>query len=202
MKKGILRLSVVLLVSIITFSGCTKKGEDDPFLSMRSRTSRLAGEWTLSEYEITYTENNSTWGTYTSKTVYNGATYSRTYTQDGNSSTSDPVIYSESLTIEKDGTWQHSSVEEGEISGSTGNWMWASKNKDLDLKDKEAVILTEASSTYNGETSTYTGIPDEGNIMVIKQLANKELVFEYSYSETDSDGDTYSVNGTRTYTQN
>ena len=57
MKKNLLKFSVTLFIIVIAFSGC-KKGEDDPFISFRSRDSRIIGVWALQS--STYTETNQT----------------------------------------------------------------------------------------------------------------------------------------------
>ncbi len=51
MKKGILRLSVVLLVSIMTFSGCSKY-EEGPSISLRTKKARMANEWVYEKYIV------------------------------------------------------------------------------------------------------------------------------------------------------
>ena len=52
-------LAIALIFSsLLVFTGC-RKGEDDPFLSFRSRTARLTGEWKLKSGEIVYTGTDS-----------------------------------------------------------------------------------------------------------------------------------------------
>src|SRR5687768_220910 len=46
---------LIALVFISLFFTTCKKGEDDPFLSLRSRTNRLAGEWRLSTGKVLIT---------------------------------------------------------------------------------------------------------------------------------------------------
>ncbi len=52
-------VAIILLALPIVFSGC-KKGDEDPFLSFRSRKARLCGTWTVSNLnsEIVRKENN------------------------------------------------------------------------------------------------------------------------------------------------
>lgn len=57
MKK---RISFLLLATLILtlplLSGCTKKGEEDPFISLRSRKDRIVGKWMIKEYALSYTD--------------------------------------------------------------------------------------------------------------------------------------------------
>jgi hypothetical protein len=52
------KLIVLLIVtaSIILQPGCTRKGDDDPALSLRTRKARLVGKWKLETAEGTYSE--------------------------------------------------------------------------------------------------------------------------------------------------
>lgn len=195
MKKSIFRLAMVALVGVIVFGSCTKKGEDDPFMSFRSRKARLAGEWVLSSVDMT-SVNSYGGSSYSSQTSYNGTVM--TYSSDGYSSTS---VYSEDLTIEKDGTYSMSTIDDGDASTEDGNWMWIDKNKNQDLKNKEAVLFARTSSFSSNGSSTYSGKSNFSDAVVIQRLSNKELVILFDYSSIDSDGDTYSSSGTMTYTQ-
>jgi hypothetical protein len=59
MKNFSLRLLViaVLVSSLASLNGC-RKGEEDPFLSLRSRKARIAGTWTATSYEESSTYLN------------------------------------------------------------------------------------------------------------------------------------------------
>ncbi len=179
---------------VIAFSGC-KKGEDDPFLSLRSRTARLAGEWKLSSADLSVTSGSSTY-----HYVYNGSILTITNTYSGHSST-DTYSYTESFTIDKDGTYSKSYTAGGETGSQNGVWIWVEDNKELELANKEAFIVSRTSETSDGSTVTYSGAtlqPDAMN--VIKKLANKEMVIVFD--ETQVDGSTTSTTkGTYTYTQ-
>ncbi len=49
-------LLVIITFTIIFHPGCTRKGEDDPVISFRTRKSRLVGKWKLETAEGTYSE--------------------------------------------------------------------------------------------------------------------------------------------------
>jgi hypothetical protein len=75
-------ITVMALVAVTTFTGC-KKGEEDPFISLRSRTSRITGEWLVNSFETTENSTNSSstnnvtsTGSTTQTHKYDGTTYS------------------------------------------------------------------------------------------------------------------------------
>lgn len=188
MKNGILRVSfaVIAIAGLSAITGC-KKGENDPFLSLKSRTARIAGEWKLSEGTITETQTSGGFTdtdvtTYTSSTVSNGG-FTSTYT--------------ETLTIEKDGTFEVVIVEDGNTNTIKGNWYFSGKSKDIDLKKKEAIIFSELQYISSGGTSTYTGLYAD-QILLIDQLKNKEIIFKgmITYSDSDGDGGSYAYDRT------
>lgn len=49
---NIFAVAIIAALAMPTLNSC-KKGEEDPFLSLKTRKARVAGEWTLSTYEIT-----------------------------------------------------------------------------------------------------------------------------------------------------
>jgi hypothetical protein len=80
--------------------------------------------------------------------------------------------------------------------------MFAGKNKDAELKNKEAVILTitEVTTTTGGSSSTTTVTnPDNGFIWTIDQLKNDEMIVKYSTSTTSA-GSTTSQDVSWTFT--
>jgi hypothetical protein len=168
MKKNAFKLALILFIGILTLEGC-KKGENDPFLSLRSRDARITGEWKLAEYEST-SINSSTWGgsTNTTTTVnkFDGTLW--TWTSGGNTNS---YSYSQTLTIEKDGTYFYKQVADGDTTEETGRWSWLS-----DAKNKTRILL------------------DGMGIFYIDQLKNSEVVFteETEDKDMDSDGNMWS----------
>ncbi|HRH63758.1 MAG TPA: hypothetical protein PLI68_10565, partial [Bacteroidia bacterium] len=76
------KLVLVVLAAVSVLPAC-KKGEEDPFLSLRSRKSRVAGEWTVESREEKVTTSKispSVNSTSTETTTVNGSTYTYTYT--------------------------------------------------------------------------------------------------------------------------
>lgn len=62
MKKTLLSLATIVLLSTVFMTSC-KKGEDDPAISFRSRDARVTGSWTLSSSEKTNSYNTTTTNT-------------------------------------------------------------------------------------------------------------------------------------------
>ncbi len=55
MKKfKIVGFLLILTLTSVVLEGCFKKGEEDPFISFRSRKARLSGEWTINVFTGDY----------------------------------------------------------------------------------------------------------------------------------------------------
>lgn len=171
-----IRLVLALFVGVLVLESC-KKGENDPFLSLRSRDNRISGEWELAEYESESTStmnDGNTSVTTTSSASFDGSVWTKT--QGGNTST---YSYSRSLTINKDGTYVMKETEDGEVSESDGRWSWFD-----DAKKKRRVFLE-----------------NEG-IFYIDQLKYKEMIFTSESNSKENDGgttETYSSSSTTIY---
>jgi hypothetical protein len=169
--KKVLLMCAASLMMVATYS--CKKGENDPFLSLKSRDARIVGEWTLESQESTSTSTTSFDGdTYTSLTTtkFDGTVYTSTETADGETNTN-TFSYSYKVNIMKDGTYELTTVADGNTSKTTGSWWWTSDAKkktriafddDLDsyeidmLKSKEMtwIMSNEYSNNSSGFSST------------------------------------------------
>lgn len=207
--KKLLILSITAVAIMANLSSC-KKGENDPFLSMKSRKARVAGEWTVTGEEVTSTDVNYSSGggvtfttTTTSSSTFNGTTKTTTSSSvttsssGGNpvtSSSTNTSIYTLGFTFEKDGTFKMDKVNTSPsyTEAYEGNWSFVGKSKSVELKNKEAIVLTftKYSYTSGGVTTTdsATGF-DQPMILVMDQLKSKEIIFINESSYTDSDGD-------------
>ena len=207
MKKIFLlsAMAVLMLSSVVTLNSC-KKGADDPAISLRSRTSRLAGKWTISAgTESTLdTYGGTTPTTYSSTTTINGTTITEV---SNNTTTSGSIVYT--VEFVKDGTYTMTRNETYTGSSynvtSTGTWNFVAGGNDL--KDKEAIILTQKSrttvSTYGTNTTTSISsstASSESDKWIITRLANSELVVTANFS-AQADGDSYSETNTYTFVQ-
>lgn len=202
MKKYQKILLVCLTVAAVMPS--CKKGEDDPFLSLRSRKSRVAGDWTVESKSDTRTDLTS--GSTTTITI-NGSDYTRT-TNGTFSSTTKGTIGAFTYTFEKDGKWN--SVYElttVNTSGSGGSattvtttnriessGIWNFLGKIGEAKNKENMSVSKtleitrtttktvntilgSSTSESTQTDTYAE-NESVEIWKLTQLKNKELKAE------------------------
>jgi len=143
MKK--LLLITVIISSVIAISVSCKKGANDPFLSIRSRDSRIVGIWKIHGISID--------SVITSTSRLNPESYSffTTYSGDSLKTFSAPTftkdsVYKEILTINEDGTFTDSisSKKYDKINPVTvyklrvikNEWYWTS-----DKKNKDGIVL-------------------------------------------------------------
>jgi hypothetical protein len=152
MKKTL--LAVIVLLSIIVIPSC-KKGEDDPFISVRSRDARVTAKWKLVNYEYQYTSS----GGFGNTSILNGSIL--TVSSGGFTNS---YSYSKELEINSDGTYTITEIEDGDISTSKSVWYWLNTTDDktsisLDgeyvidrLSTKELILRKEnvSSETNNG----------------------------------------------------
>ncbi len=193
MKKinQILLAILVIAFAMPTLQSC-KKGENDPMLSLKSRKARLTGEWKLSEGTVTELE-----GTGSTTTVYTETM--KTETELGETPAITP--YTETITIEKDGTFESTNVSGTSIYTLKGVWFWAEGNKELETGDKEVLVLSITSITTAGGVSTYTGFGDSNQqFLKIDKLSGKEMIITIEESSS-STGSVSSKTGTKTYIQ-
>ncbi len=199
MKKLILGVLAIGLVASSSLTSC-KKGENDPFLSLRSRKARVAGEWTIKTGSQT---DSFTSGGNTTSSVSTVSETTLTVV-DNSSGTSVTYVYNIgefSMTFEKDGTFKSTttltlaSIDGTAVSGQTastesktGHWTFLGKDKDGDYKNKERIVMTSTSVTNtqgsSTSTTTYTG-NQETEVWVIDQLKNKEMIVTADYSDSD-----------------
>lgn len=223
MKKALIMLTAALVVGS-TFQSC-KKGENDPFLSLKSRKGRLTGTWNMT---ISSRTNNTT----TDSDNYSDTNWdiaNGVLTEQINQTilgTAAPAVtnlynYTVTLTIEKDGTYtmtvtmtqtsdDGNAIDAGDQSTytttTTGNWEFIHKNKDQEIKNKEGVVMTpktvtDATSGAIGNSSdvtTYTGSQD-GTIWMLDQLKNKEMITMSNWTVSNSGGGSSAGSETSTW---
>lgn len=90
-KMKVILVLLAIAVTVPFFNGC-KKGENDPFISLRSRDARLMGEWTVSKIEGTRTTDTK--GNNVNITNYTNSLTTNTTTFDGSTLTSSNVTNS------------------------------------------------------------------------------------------------------------
>lgn len=177
---GKLVLAAAVVVPTV-FTGC-KKGENDPFISLRSRKARMAGEWTVSKGEG---KSTSTASSYTSTTTwtYDGAQESSTTTTtSGSISTTDTDVdkFTREYTFEKDGAFKMVETDNDDspatVTTYTGTWNFTGGVGET--KNKSQVLIAVTSITSGSSTTTYEGSEALTMLYDIDQLKNKEIILK------------------------
>ncbi len=205
MKKTLIALTIILALGSAV-SSC-KKGENDPFLSLKSRKARFVGEWKVissittdveSDGDKTTTTSDGSLVTQVDFDATSGVSNTSTYTQ------------SEDWTFNKDNTFTYKATTIGGVTQYEGTWAFIGKSKDSDIKKKENVGLnitkfTETPTVGVVSSATYEG--DQGFLIIFEldQLKGKEIIIKNSIENTDissfggsSTTDKYSSNTTTT----
>jgi hypothetical protein len=180
MKKITNLLFFALLIG--TLSEC-KKGEDDPFISLRRRKARVVGDWKLTSGTSTST-NNSTNSTETETYTYteNSFVYADNYTSGGSTNViNDAGVYSLKIEFKKDGTFTWTELKDTYISTVSGDWNFT--HGVGEYKNKEQVLLTIKSIISQGSSAIYTG-NSYVYTMTIKELRNKKMVIVMDETST------------------
>jgi len=185
---------IILLVLIAISAFSCKKGENDPFISLKSRKARLVGEWKLVEGSTSVVSSTGT-DTYT----FDGTLMTSV---ESGVTTTEP--YSETYTFEKDGTYKYSdNTNNGEDThDESGAWTFGAKSAELDVKAKETIMLHEQSySAINSGilySYTYVGTIYPVKRITIDMLKSNEMtmIIDYTFTGTNT---AYTRTGTWTY---
>lgn len=176
MKNYTQKLAIILipLAIMITISEC-KKGEDDPFISLRSRKARVAGEWNISKSISTTTSGNPT---VICTTSYDGSTEISTC---GTSNPSVRAVVNE-VTFEKDGTlrWHTETTPAGGTkvtSDYEGIWNFNSGVGELKKKEQISFYFTRITTIDVSGLSRVEMVSSTQNVYDITRLKNKEMVW-------------------------
>lgn len=175
MKKSISLIALALMVfSGVFFTGC-KKGEEDPFISLKSRDSRVTSKWKLTKLEGSST-NTIGGSSFTTTFNYNGTIYTTTF------SSGDAVQFSYALEMEilKGGDMTSTETEDGNVSTLKANWYWTNNTSD--------------------KTGLYLGAV-QGEIFTVDGLSSNELILSQESEQTDTnDGQTSTSKSSTTWT--
>jgi len=182
--KKITILLMGLGVMTLGFTGC-KKGEDDPFLSLKNRYARLKGDWKLVNVEGT--------GSYSDEDGTSSSTYSYSdgkliiTNSDGEN---DTLMYKMNLKFEKDDKMtftQRNDYEGGyfEEYSEVGGYAFLGKNKNMELKNKEVLAMIGQSYTFTDLDGTESGTISSSDYTIwftLVRLTNKEMKFKWKYN--------------------
>lgn len=236
MKKTLSKLLIIAVITVVAFSGC-KKGAEDPAISLLSRKARLTGTWTISSGSWTVTNYSSKSASpftpnpsaelmghlfgksNSSTTEYNFQNGKLTITKDGDGYVED---YSDSVIFKKDGSFEEYQTEnykDGDYTDETntilkGYWYFLPANKELDVKNKQRVLIELSERTdstiysysnhfyTNVNTVTYEGSNWENEMIFdFNELSNKEIKISLNKKVTYNDVDYDETVGEVTYTQ-
>lgn len=193
---------IVLFSGIaLSFSAC-KKGADDPFISLRSRTARLTGVWKLTNEQIKTTTIRNGSVSQTIESTYDGSIWNivkTVYDKNGNPSvTINKYTASTTWTINKDHSLKLESNWDGDSYKKEGTWIWLDGNG-ADLKNKEAVQFLIAKEIFGGTSVEFSG-NQTGPLLVLSRLANDEMQVDLSHTSTNTDV-TEIITGKQTFRQ-
>ncbi|PCI19284.1 hypothetical protein COB64_03905 [Candidatus Wolfebacteria bacterium] len=190
--KCIILLGVLVISSITPFS--CKKGENDPFFSIRTRKARITGEWTLESGKINIQQNTDS----TFALSFTGSTMSVNL----NGSHYQDYKYSRKLIIDKDGTFSMTDVYSGAGSDYLqGIWYFAGKNKEMEMKNKEGLILgfTDVDAYSGYVLSHHSYVADVA--FSIDRLSHKKMVLKSEFAYIDDNDNTIIQTETLTYSK-
>lgn len=181
-------LLLVAFMAMPVMNSCTKKGDDDPGLSLKSRKSRLTGEWNLQSGTETFVSGGNS-----VNVTYNGTT--ATASTGGQTIT---VSYTEKSEFKKDNTFITTIMNDGNITINEG--FWAFMDGYDDMKDQECIVLRTSKTTNPQGVTIYTGDKMPSTVMRFRRLSNKEAIIDSDGTQT-SGGSTVTTTSTKTYTK-
>jgi len=185
--KKINKILCLLMLAILAFpmlDSC-KKGDGDPFISLRSRAGRLKGEWNLTSGTET-----GTYGSTSYTATYNGTTATVTY---GNQTSS--YAHTEKAEYLKDNTFKSTILDDTDLTTCEG--FWAFMDGYDQVANKECLVLRLKSQTSGGTIQTWTGDDMPVIIYRINRLSNSEAIMEANGTTVGSSTNTSTL--TKTY---
>jgi hypothetical protein len=185
-------LNFLLLTGLFStlLMGC-KKGENDPFLSLKSRKARIAGQWEMINWESSVTQSNSNPVSSSSTTYsYTDEKLTTVYVS-GSNTIKTANRYAVKYEFRKNGRFSiliEDYYEEGTIKSEqniAGTWFFNGKNKSLEQKKKEYISLNIISNKSNSYYSNGTPLGTNINVkfglsgletIQLNRLTNNEMV--------------------------
>lgn len=173
--------SIIIAAVISVFASC-KKGENDPFISFRSRKARVAGEWNcVSGYgSRTYPSSPSDNGSW----VFENGKY--TYTENGTSETIDRRL---AYTFEKDGTFKFADVVNKEVVTGKGKWDLQEGVGDVKKKSRIDLYFTTLEFPTSGTFFFHSNEVDRS--YHLDELRHEKMVWHKTITVKPPDGIEY-----------
>lgn len=173
------------LILLSVLAGSCRKGEDDPFLSLRSRKARVAGAWSMTD------------GSGSTVTTFPGSTITESWTSDGASrnyttaytdtSGTFTSSYSEDYkflcSFDKDGTFVLTEKINMEVTTKRGTWNF---NEGPGKEARTQLLLTVSWEMLTfGSVQTYEGANRPVEVFGINELRHKKMVLIKEGASTD-----------------
>jgi hypothetical protein len=198
MKKFNYLVFVILFFALIsTIIESCKKGDGDPFLSLRSRKSRLTGDWKVSSLKSTYKYSNKTF-----ETTFDGLNKKVVITVKDTiiSGSATNFITTQSyygeivIDYHKNGSYIYTETFQDVGTGNAitkdykGDWYFMGGNSQNDYKNKELLAMQVTEFNYNSYidddySTIYQGM-NTLDVYEIYQLKNSEIILKVNTTET------------------
>lgn len=175
MIKNLYKILFFTVVST-AFTGCLKKGDDDPFISLQTRKARICGEWKLVSGEISFKYSDTT-------EIFTYAGSKMKYKLNG--VFVGDYTFHETMIINKKGSY---GITRGssDLYSYEGYWYFGNKNEKLEIKNKETVIFARKNLTSPTQTYNWNGL-NAVNTYYIERLSERTLVIKMDYDYYASD---------------
>lgn len=162
---------LAMLLFVFVFESC-KKGEDDPFLSLRSRKSRVAGEWQLKKGLLTVHSEKAGASTHE---IYEYADDKLNYTDQTQGSRTDGIPHRLKLSFDKKGKFRLDEDVAGTVTELSGEWDFEKGTGEG--KNKENINMT-IRVVAKGKINYIDGFnKSQSNFTYrIKELRHKKMV--------------------------
>ena len=211
MRKYLTLTAVLLDGSLLTLVSC-KRGENDPAISLVSRTNRLVGSWELTQKQGSMVTNTTAGSTTSSVSLTSNYTSAQggleqiMVAQNSNAPVLSNFLYKFTIDFEKTGDCKYeaafytpvnNSTALAQVYKGTANWNWLDKGK-----DKVALQITEVGNagsqldTLNANTLLPYSISNE---YYLDRLSSKDMIWKVFANDITSI-DTITVANTADFT--
>ena len=195
MKQPKTLVLLMLLGSSLFITNC-KKGEDDPFLSLRTRKARVAGEWTMkSGTDKISAVDGASGASFTNNITYTETSYNETSSFPGGGGSGTHKL---TIEFEKDGGFIYTETMDGSTFIAKGTWNFTDGIGDN--KRKEQLVLHVTSYSDPDGSGTFAGNYTDLTYN-IKELRNKKMVLISTDKSSYSDGNYNSYETDYTFEQ-
>ncbi len=168
----------IVTASVISQSGCTRKGDDDPAVSLRTRKARLVGKWKLETAEGTYSELPRLG--YSESWKFEGGT--ETYFTINPNSQNAELHYSSQLefTADEKFEWVMKSGA-ADVGTMKGNWHFLHDGDRRENKSQLVLFPESVSGIWPYGLVIQFPVRQQSPVFTIDELWHKKIVLSRSY---------------------